>query len=97
MGLSQYERQRRARYRIYAAPRNARGLYQPSDISALIIQGFESEAERNAYWERRIRPVTADRPGARYEYVMCDFPDDGRWRFVSERRYSNAKLLRGNL
>ncbi len=90
-------RDRRARYRIYAAPRDARGAYQPSDASALIVRGFESAAQRNDFWERRIRPATVNRPGARYEYVMCDYPDDGRWRFVSERRYADAKLIRGNL
>lgn len=91
------DRQRRSRHRIYAAPRNAQGAYRPPDASALIVQGFESEAERNHYWERRIRPVTVNSAGALYEYVMCDYPDDGRWRFVSERRYSNARLICGNL
>ena len=91
------DRQRRSGYRIYASPRNAHGVYQPSDASALIVQGFESEAQRNAHWERHIRPATADSPGAGYEYVMCDYPEDGRWRFVSERRYSNARLIRSNL
>ena len=91
------DRQRRSRYRIYAAPRNGRGAYQPPDASALIVRGFESEDERNDYWERCIRPATVGSPGARYEYVMCDYPDDGRWRFVSERRYADAQLIRGNL
>ncbi len=86
-----------SRFRIYAAPRNERGVYQPRDAAALIVRGFGSAALRDAYWNWRIRPVTGEQPGARYEYVMCDYPDDGRWRFVSERRYSNSKLIRANL
>lgn len=84
------------RYRIYAAPRDHRGVYRPRDTSALIVQGFQSEDARNNYWNKWIRPVTADRAGARYEYVMCDYPENGQWRFISERRYSNAKLISGN-
>ena len=92
-----HHRRCRSHYRIYAAPRNAAGVYQPADAAALIVRGFVSAAERQAYWERHVRPVSGARPGARYEYVMCDYPVDGRWCFVSERRYADAELIRGNL
>lgn len=85
------------RYRIYAAPRDCRGVYRPRDNSVLIVQGFKTECARNNYWKRWIHPVTADSAGARYEYVMCDYPQDGQWRFISERRYSNVKLISSNV
>ena len=53
------DRHRRSRYRIYAAPRNARGNYHPSDASVLIVRGFQSEAERN----RVLGPVHPSRHG----------------------------------
>ena len=85
------------RYRIYAAPRDRRGIYHPHSNKTLSVEGFKTEQARDAYWNKRIVPVTDDTAGADYEYRKCDFPDTGLWKWVGEPRYSNEKLIKGNI
>ena len=88
---------RRLPFRIYVAPRDGRGMYHSNSNKTLFVEGFKTEQARDDYWNKRIVPETTETAGAEYEYVMCNFPNGREWKFVSERRYSNAKLIRGNV
>ena len=85
------------RFEIYAVSRDCNGNYWPSDVKPSFIKRFNTEAARDAYWNQRIVSAATQTGGSDYQYVKVEFATGKLWRFASEARYADAKLLNGTV
>ena len=81
-------------YAIYAAPKAPDGRYRFCKEKPLLRKPFKTRKAMEAYWERRIVPVTRARPGSDYEFAMVQ-SRGSNWSFIGAPRYGNDTLLTG--
>lgn len=79
-------------FKICAAPLGEEGRYHAWPDKVTYVRRFDSEAQRDRYWQRYVLPKGTDYHGLAYQ-VVCVDEWSGGWQFVGRPVYADLPLI----
>ena len=89
-------------FKLYEAPHLGNGIYGFTEGQQPVEKTFDTEAERDEFWDRQIDPNTeetdtkTDGTYMAYEYRRANIPLREKWGYVGAARYSDENLISGS-